>query len=188
MRVCWRNPRGCHKEKAALVIELAHKSIRCSNVEISGTAIRELDCDRILLFVPREQIRQIKLAYDTSVKNPFCQYFLGFTLFALGLIGLIVTFLASLGGGSVTQMESREFGLPVIPISLWLMIGIGLWLLRGILRARYHLIIDTEQGMHKVFFDQSIDITEIRQFVRRAHLNFGYEIDVSILEQMHVSP
>ncbi|HAM50124.1 MAG TPA: hypothetical protein DCP92_05315 [Nitrospiraceae bacterium] len=180
-------PTGFHQVETVLVIEPQHKSIRCSSVEISGSAIRQRDGDRSVLIVPREQIQLIKLAYDTSAKNPFCQYFLGFTLFSLGLIGLIATFIASLGGVSLIKMGSGDLGLPLIPIALWFMIGIGFWLLIGIFRARYHLLIATEQGLRKIFFEQSIDIKEIQQFIRKAHLNFGYEIDTSILEKLKVS-
>src|SRR5208337_3969114 len=133
--------------KEAALITGSSDSIRCSKVEISGTNISELHCDRIFVTVPREQIRQIKLCYDTSAKNPFCQYFLGFTLFSMGLIGLIVVFYASLGGGSLVQAKSGEFVLPLIPAALWLMVGIGLWLLSGIFRARYLFLIDTENAV-----------------------------------------
>src|SRR5208337_4267483 len=113
--------------KEAALITGSSDSIRCSKVEISGTNISELHCDRIFVAVPREQIRHIKLCYDASPKNPFCQFFLGFNLFSIGLIGLIVVFYASIGGGSLIQSESGEFVVPLIPVALWLMVGIGLW-------------------------------------------------------------
>ena len=156
-------------------------------MEISKTAISEIRDDRIFVTVPREQIRQIKLCYDTSAKNPFCQYFLGFTLFSIGLIGLIVVFYASLGGGSLIQAKSEEFVVPLVPTALWLMAGTGLWLLSGIFRAKYLFLIDTEKGIRKLFFENSGDINEIQQFIRKAHLNFGYEIDVSTLQKSDVS-
>jgi hypothetical protein len=178
---------GLHKKEVALVIDSDINSIRCSKVEISGTKISELDGDRIVITIPREQIRQIKLSYDTNAKNPFCQYFLGFTLLSLGLIGFVVTFFASLGGISLTRARSEDFVVPLIPVTLWLMIGVGFWLLMGIFRARYHLWIDTEGGIRKIFFEKAVDIQEIQQFIKKAHLNFGYSIDVSILGKMRPS-
>jgi len=173
--------------KEAAVTTGSNDSIRCSTVEISGTNITELQCNKIFVTIPREQIRQIKLCYDTCAKYPFCQYFLGFTLFSLGLIGLIVVLYASLGGGSLVQSKSGAFVLPLIPAALWLMVGIGLWLLSGIFRARYLFLIDTEKGIQKIFFEKSADINEVQQFIRRAQLNFGYAIDVSILQKNRVS-
>jgi len=170
-----------------LATDTNNNSLRCPKVEITGINISELDGDRLVMTIPREQIRQIKLHYDTGAKYPFCQYFLGFTLFSLGLLGLVLTFFASTRGGPLIQDESGNFVLPLIPIILWIMIGTGFWLLIGIFRARYHLYIDTENGIYKIFFDKKKDIKEIQQFIRQAHLNFGYSIDVSILEKMPIS-
>ncbi len=170
-----------------MVIESEDTSIRCSKVEISNSGISEHDGDRIVVTIPRERIRQIRLCYDTESRNPFCQYFLGFTLLSLGLIGLVVTFFAGMRGDSPTQAEPGIFILPIVPVALWLMVGTGFWLLMGIFRARYHLWIDTEEGIRRIFFGKKVDIAEIRQLMRRAHLNFGYEIDVSVLERNHPS-
>lgn len=179
---------GLDRKETALVIDKNNNSLRCSKVTISATTISELDGDRVVISIPREQIRQIKLRYDTDVRKPFCQYFLGFSLLSLGLIGLVVTFFASTGGASLILNDSGNFVLPLVPIALWLMVGIGAWLLIGIFRARYHLWIDTENGTHKIFFDKTVDIQEIRQFIRQAHLNFGYSIEVAIPENLHTSP
>jgi hypothetical protein len=155
-------------------------------VDISKTTISEIHGDRIFVTIPREQIRQIKLCYVTSAKNPFCQYFLGFTLFSIGLIGLIVVFYASIGGGSLIQAKSEEFVVPLIPVALWLMVGTGLWFLKGIFSGKYFFLIDTENGIRKIFFEKSADINEIQQFIKKAYLKFGYAIDVSILQKNHV--
>ena len=162
-------------------------SICYSKVEISGTNIREINGGRIALTIQKEQIRQIRLCCDTEARNPFCQYFLGFTLFSLGLLGLVVTFLASAGGGGIATADPGKFVIPFVPIILWIMTGAGFWLLLGIFRARYHLCIDIGNGVHRIFFDRAADAMEMRQFIRLANQKFGYEIDISILEKMHRS-
>ena len=170
-----------------MVTDINNNSLRCSKIEITGTHISELDGERLVMTIPREQILKIKLCYDTDAKYPFCQYFLGFTLLSLGLIGLAVTFFASISGGPLVQTESGNFVLPLVPMTLWLMVGAGFWFLLGIFRAKYHLWIETENGICKIFFDKKADIKEIQQFIRQAHLYFGYAIDVSILEKMSIS-
>jgi len=169
------------------LVDRNNNSLRCSKVEITGTNISELAGDRLVVTIPRKQILRIKLCYDTDSKYPFCQYFLGFTLLSLGLIGLVVTFFASIRGGPLIQAESGNFVLPLVPITLWLMVGAGFWLLLGIFRAKYHLWIETETGLYKIFFDKKADIKEIQQFIRQAQLHFGYAIDVSILEKLLIS-
>ncbi len=169
-----------------MVIDSDINSVRYSKVEISGSGIIEYDGGGIVVTIPREQIRQIKLCYDTKAKNPFCQYFLGFTLLSLGVIGLLVTFFTGVSGSLVVQTEPGTFLIPLVPAALWLMTGAGLWLLIGIFSARYHLRIDSEEGIRKIFFDKKANVGEIRQFIRRAQLNFGYAIDVSVLEKSHL--
>ncbi len=170
-----------------MIIDANNNSLRCPKIEITGTNISELDGERPVLTIPRGQIRQIKLCYDTRAKNPFCQYFLGFTLLSLGLLGLMVTFFAGLSGGLDVQAEPGSFVIPIVPAALWLMTGVGFWLLMGIFKARYYLMIDREEGMQKFFFDRTADIGEIQTFIRKAKLKFGYTIDVSVLEGTHQS-
>jgi hypothetical protein len=176
-----------HKAEAVLLMQTDHDAIRCPTFEISGTAISMLDGDRIVHIVPREEIRHIVLVYDTEVRNPFCRYFLGFVLLLLGLIGLIAVLLASAGGHPLLQPETGSSELAPIILALWVLMGIGLWLLMGIFRARYQLLIDTANGTRKVPFAKSMDLQQIRQFIRRAHMFFGYEIDISVLDKIRPS-
>jgi hypothetical protein len=170
-----------------LVSESEGNFIRCSKAEISADKVSEIDGRRIVFSIPREQIRQIRLGHDTAVKYPFCQYFLGFSLLSLGLIGLIVVFFASSGKVSLTQNVSGDFILPLVPVGLWVITGVGLWLLAGIFRARYHLSIETEKETRRIFFEKATDVNEIRQFLRKARMDFGYCIDASVLDKEDTS-
>jgi hypothetical protein len=156
-----------------LISEFDSNLIRCSKAEISADKVSEIDGKRIVFSVPREKILQITLRHDTDAKHPFCQYFLGFSLLSLGLIGLIVVFFVSSGKASLTQNVSGDFVLPLIPISLWVITGAGFWLLAGIFRARYHLSIETEKETRLIFFEKATDVSEIRQFIRKARIDFG---------------
>jgi hypothetical protein len=161
-------------------------SIRCSKVEISEAGISELDGKRVVAAIPREQIREIKLCCESCAKYPFFQYFMGFNLLALGVIGLFVVFLAS-AKRPLVPTEPGTFVLPMIPIILWVMVGIGFSFLIKVIRTRYHLAVETEGGIRKLFFDRKMKVDEIRQFLRKAKFYFGYTVDVSILEKKHLS-
>jgi hypothetical protein len=180
-------PADFYKAEAASVIHSDHNSVRCPTLEISGTAISALDGDKVVYTVAREKIRRIILVYESDVKNPFCRYFLGFVLFLLGVIGLIAVLLASAGGHPLLQPETGSSELAPIILALWILIGAGLWLLMGVFRARYQLMIDSNEGISKVPFAKSMDLQQVRQFIRRAQMFFGYEIDVSILEKIKPS-
>ncbi|MDA8162479.1 MAG: hypothetical protein M0022_06185 [Desulfobacteraceae bacterium] len=158
--------------------------IICSRIEISGAMIREIDGEKTVIAIPREQVRTIKLDYDTRVGNPFFQFCSGFILIMMGGIGLTVALLASPGGALPVIIEPDRVTLQLIPIILWLMFGIGIWCLLKIFGASYYLLIETESGAKKIFFEKSMELQDIKQFIRKVHWSFGYEIDTSILEKI----
>ncbi len=152
-------------------------------MKISGTEIVQLKGGKAAITVPREKILRIKLVHDARARNPFCRFFLGFTLLALGFIGMITIFLAALGRPGLVQTVVEDAGLPLLPIVLWLMIGAGIWCLAGVFQSRYQFHIETERGIYKLFFGKSADVEEIRQFIRKARMNYGYDIDAALLDR-----
>lgn len=171
-----------------MLTQTDHTAIRCPTLEVSCTAISKLDGDKTVFTVSREQIRHIKLVYDSDVNNPFCHYFMGFVLVFIGLIGLTAILIASAGGHPLLQPETGSSELTPLILALWILIGAGLWLLKAIFRAQYQLLIDTPKGPHKIAFAKSMDLQQIRQFIRQATMFFGYEVDISVLDKKSVSP
>jgi hypothetical protein len=171
-----------------VAVNRINKSIMCCGVVISSDGICNLDRkQRETLNIPRAHIRSIRLGYETRSKSPFCQFFLGFSLLFLGLLGIVVTFLASMGKVSLAQMQRDELALPLILIVLWIMAGSGFFFLLGVFRASYQLLVETEKETKRLFFDRSARPEKIRQFIRRASRDFDYRIDSSILDKMHPS-
>ena len=163
-------------------------AIRCSGIEISHAMICKVNGKKTVSAVRREDIRQIRLSYDTSAKYPFFQFFFGFILIALGFLGLIVAWLASSVVGEPIDIDPDQVRIPIIPIFLWLMIVSGVWSLAKVFRASYDLLIETEAGLTKVFFEKSTKLEDIQQFVRRVCWRFGYEIDTSRLAENQEMP
>lgn len=157
--------------------------IRCSRIEISGASISEVSGVKTVATVRREHIRRISVIYDTTAKYPFFQFFLGFILIALGIIGLTVCWLASAVIGPI-DIDPDEVRIPIIPVALWLMIASGVWSLVVVFRASYHLLIETEDGVKKIFFEKATTLPDIQHFIRRAGWRFGYEIDTSSLDKL----
>ncbi|MGC2424594.1 MAG: hypothetical protein WA666_09600 [Nitrospirota bacterium] len=157
--------------------------IRCSRVEISGATICEVCGIKTVVTVPREHIRRISVVYDTTAKYPFFQFFMGFVLIALGVIGLTVSWLASTVIGPI-DIDPDNMNIPIIPVVLWLMIVSGVWSLVVVFRASYHMLIETEDGVKKIFFEKATTLPDIQHFIRRAGWRFGYEIDTSSLDKL----
>jgi len=145
----------------------------------------QMDGDKVVVTVPKEEIQRVKLSHDSRSRHPFLRFFAGFVLVTTGLIFLTAAFIIAEGGIYLVQLQSYTLGIPVIPIVLWAMVGVGLWLLVGVFRGRYNLLIDTEKGSRKIFFAPSADIREIERFIERANRELGCDIDASIMETMY---
>jgi hypothetical protein len=55
----------------------------------------------------------------------------------------------------------------------------GVWLLLGVVRPKYYLLIKTFSGTKKIVFQDSNNIAGIRDYVAKAQTQFGYKIKVS---------
>jgi len=157
----------------------------CSTVQILGSGISQVENNQIVATIPREEIQLIKLSHDSKSRHPFLRFLAGFVLMVTGLILLLVEFIMAEGGIVSLQMKSFTLGVPIVPILLWAMVGMGAWLLIGVFRGRYNFLIKTDYGMKKIFFAESADIRDIRDLVTRAKVEFGYEIDVTLFDSMH---
>jgi hypothetical protein len=156
----------------------------CSDVKISVSGLSQLKGNDIVSTVPKDDIVNITLCYDSRSTRPFLRFSAGFILIAVGLVFLTTAFLMAEGGVYNLELQVFTLGVPLIPIALWLLVGFGLWLILGVFPGRYNLLIKTRRGSRKIFFRQSADIREIRSFVGRAVGELGYTIDVSLLNTM----
>jgi hypothetical protein len=160
--------------------------MRCSTVQISASGIYQLEGGRITATVSKEDIRRIKLSYDSLARHPFLQFFAGFGLIVTGLVLIIATFMMADVGAFLYHLTSNTYSIPVAPIVLWFMVGAGLWLLVRVFRGRYNLLISTAQGSRKIFFGGATDINDILRVIGRANRELGYNIDLSITETMYI--
>jgi len=160
--------------------------MRCSTVQISGSGISQLEGDRITATVPKEEVLRIKLSYDPESRHPFLRFLAGFGLVVAGLVLIIADFIIVEVGIIPVHIASHTFSIPAATIGMWLGVGAGLWLLIGVFRGRYNLLINTGEGVRKIYFAASADIREIQRFVGRASQEMGYDIDMSIMDTMYI--
>ncbi len=138
--------------------------------------------------IPRERIRNIRVVHDTSARYPFARFFLGFVLLLLGGLGVLVLILTGIRGALPIRVEDAGIQFQLLPVTFWLVIALGLWSLIGVFRAGYHLTIETDERVRRMFLGNSRDLEDIRQLVRGATWSFGYEIDASVLGEVHAPP
>ena len=153
--------------------------IRCLKVEVSAHGICELNGGRVSNVIPRDNIRQITLCSGTDVRYPFGQFAAGLAIFALGLLGLAADFLdaIAIARGYPVQPDPGVFFLPMNPLAFFLIAGIGFWVLSGVFRVRYFFMIETEKGERRVSFGKPADLNEIKRFIWKMKMRFGYAID-----------
>jgi len=156
----------------------------CASIVISASGISQLGGDGAVVTVPREDILRIIFGHDSRSRHPFLRFLAGFVLVASGIILGIGAFLLDLGGVYFVKMQQFTFGIPIAPLVIVLFIWVGGWLVVGVLRGRYNLLIHTPSGTRKIYFADAADIREIRKFLERAQQELGYEIDVSLMHQM----
>jgi hypothetical protein len=159
--------------------------MHCGSIDISASGIRQSLGDRTVITVEREEILRIVLGHDSRARHPFLQFLVGFVLVASGIILGIGAFLLDLGGIYLIKMDQFTFGVPLAPLVIVLFIWSGGWLILSVLRGRYNLLVHTPKGKTKIVFAQRADIRDIRKFLERAQHELGYEIDVSLMHQMH---
>ncbi|HUJ18210.1 MAG TPA: hypothetical protein VL197_09500 [Nitrospirota bacterium] len=146
-----------------------------------------MEGDKILVTVPKEEIRGVQLRHDSKSRHPFLRFLSGFVLVVTGLVLVIAAFIMAEGGVYLVKIRSLTLGIPIAPLVIWLMVGVGLWLLIGVFRGRYNLLINAQKGIRKIFFGESADIREIIRFIRRANQELGYQIDLSLTETMYIA-
>ncbi len=161
--------------------------VRCATVEFSPTVVRLLRKPGEAI-IPRERIRAIRIVQDTSARYPFARFFVGFVLLLLGGLGVLVLVLLGIREALPIGVEDGEVQLQPLPVTAWLAITLGLWSLVGVFRAGYHLTIETDERVRRMFLGNSRDLEDIRQLVRGATWSFGYEIDASVLGEVHAPP
>ena len=151
--------------------------IQCANVLISPNNISEMGRRKKLISIRKEKISAISLQYGTGATRPVMQAILSFIVIALGLMCGIPILRLIFQGTTVNIyliLRSMTWGSPLI--------FIGSWLLIEVLQRRYYLLVNTSGGSQKIVFRGKIDRMEIMQFIRRAQLEYSYNIDTGLRE------
>ncbi len=160
----------------------------CSSISITAAGIGQRSEAADVVMVPREDIRAVSLSHKTRSRHPFLRFLAGFVLVVTGLIFLIAAFLLAEGGVVEIHLNIFSFSVPVIPILLWSLVGAGLWLILGVFRGCYTIMITTDAGTRTLSFPESAKIAEILRFIGRANRELGYSIDTSLTQTMYIRP
>ena len=117
--------------------------------------------------------------YGTPALRPVTQTIMGLFVIIVGVIFGALPLYRGLFGTSNHQSP----GLGYYALKLFAFVAVlvlfGVWLLLGVVRPKYYLLIKTFSGTKKIVFQDSNNIAGIRDYVAKAQTQFGYKIKVS---------
>ena len=158
----------------------ASRLFKCSQIMISADSVSRLRHGKPVETIPKEKIVNLKLCRDTGVRRPFRHFLIGFIMVMTGSIGEFLALVSSLGGRRpAAGVETGNMVIPLAPIVFWVVIGAGFLALAGVFRVKYYLLVETGQGISRLFFEERTGQKEICRFLSRAGTEFGYEFDLS---------
>ena len=152
--------------------------IRYSGVEVSAFGIGKPGSPGPSDIILRNKIRRITLCNGTDVQNPFSQFGAGFVLLFLGLVGLIAELLTVIGQGHPVQSEPGSIMVPLTLLALFFLAAIGFRILAGVFRVKFFFLIETKKDAHRIFFGESANADEIKEFIWIIKKRFGYAINI----------
>jgi hypothetical protein len=148
------------------------EAVRFQTVEFSAKGVTLFSQQSKLLFVPREQIRQITLKYGFQSERPIVEILFGIVIIGVGLYLIINIILNIL----LRQTIHVEQCLSI------LLLPVGSWFFIDGFRKRLYFEVGLDNDMRKFPLGKNPDKAELQKFIRLAG-QFGYTIDSSLLDK-----
>jgi len=137
-------------------------------VRFSDKEIAELDRDRPVLRIPRDQIREIRLERGFQAARPLVQVVLGGSILA-----------ACLWFGGTMLVDWLRYGGVLqgdIFVALAVMVPLGGWLALHGLRRGLYLAVQTDSRVEKLQLHRSLSREEVETFLSEVRRTLGYPI------------
>ena len=147
----------------AEIVEAANH-VQLGSVRLGASGAAEMDGDRPLLSVPREEILGLNTQFTIGGERPFITLVLGVVLIAIAVIP-VLTLLDVLRRGGTYYIEWAAAVACIIP---------AIWLINLSVRRRWVLVVTTRRGRRKLLFPKNTSQVEVEVFVAKARSRFAY--------------
>ena len=157
-------------------------SIRCSTVQVTASDICEIDNDKIIIAVPKNEATKIILAHGYQANRPLIQIAIAAVLLSLGYfagIHPITNYIINLIGNPEAAIRPTVY--TIFMALIWTPIGI--YLVIDALKQRYYLLVETDTNKQKIVFQDKISKNEVYNFVNSIRDQFRY----SIRSELHIT-
>lgn len=148
------------------------ESIKYLNVEISRKGVSKVYGARVERFIPRDEVRVLHVKYGYPGERAWLQLGLATLLLGAAAIQIADLLFWLLGGG--TRYTSNI-------LVLFVLIGLGGWLLWDVLHPQWYLEVHTPEKVRKFAFNQRVDLMLFSTFLTYAK-EMGYFIDTSVFD------
>jgi hypothetical protein len=142
--------------------------LKCANIIFSPRGIAEVDGNKIIVFVPVNEIESITLKFGRSEHRPVASLSIGIILVSVGLFGLFELFWAARGW-------RYEIGMMLLG-------GIGGSIIYDVLKRRYFMEVTKKVGMSRLVFSKSAQKDTIEKFCVEVRASYKYDIAEQLAE------
>lgn len=144
----------------------ATDAINYGGIQITADRLMETDGGRVMVLVPRDEVRNILLRYGFRSRHPIAQLVIGIVLALTAVIPIAHLIDWSVNGGTFFE---AELGLIVLAV-------IGVYLILDAPRRGYALEVTSTKGKYSLDFPKGSDAAQVRAVADAARQRFGYEI------------
>lgn len=132
--------------------------IRCTRENLY-----ELEGDRIMISVARNEVRRIELRYGVRAPHPILQLIAGAALFGVGIVGLGIFGVALQRGGRLAGTAALTIPFGVV--------GVGLVV--GAFRRGYSLEVELLEGRKRMHFNAKVSPEQMKNFISAIERQWG---------------
>ncbi len=145
--------------------------IELQNITATEEGLYEYEEDKVLVFVPKNEIKKLSLGFGTATRWLMIARLLGVALICIGILfGVLPIIRTIISGANIGFSFLKGYGL----ISLWIIFGY--YLLRSGLRKQNVLILNTNKGIRKLAITGSVEKKSIEDFLNESSEKFRYPI------------
>lgn len=138
-----------------------------AGVRFTQDMLVSMEQGRVMILIPRSEIRRVTLGYGSSALRPITQLVAGLVLATAALMTTAYLFW--------WVKHSAVLALGVAGLLVMAVIGLSTAL--GTFRRRYFLLVDATSGPRKLVFDADARIGDILEHVSSAEKLLGYRIE-----------
>jgi len=143
---------------------------KLQNIAATADGLYEYEAEKVLVFIPKEEIRKLRFGFESPVRLPILSIVIGVLLIAAGIIFGVVPLIEAIASQAGNFLYLKGYAL----ISLQILFGT--YFLSLGLRKKFCLILDTPKGRKKLVFKEPVTEEKVLNFLNESAARFEYPV------------